>query len=205
MTVRFPIFRKSKKFHINFNWLVLGILALLVSVGFLNERIVSVDQHAISQAFGWAIITTIVLGYVRRLFFIGRPEKLHGVLEGFLEFRPECVVIDVDEIPLADIESVEIDNTDYWGKTVGSPRGFTSTFSAGVDNTLTIRKINGSIIRVHFALNHEYEMGHLQEVLTDYHLKGKMSFDNLVTVLKFSNKEIGEMRHYLAGVRAGLQ
>jgi hypothetical protein len=44
-------------------------------------------------------------------------------------------------------------------------------------------------------------MGKLQDVLTGYHLAGKMTFQYLVAVLKFDKKEIVQMQEYLEQVR----
>ncbi len=120
---------------------------------------------------------------------IHRPEKLHGKLEGFLEFKSNSIIIDKDEYLLDEIEKIEIVNNDYYGKSTGSSRGFDSNFSNGVDNRLILILKNKQRIQCMFELYYEYDMGKVDDILINYYLAGKLNFDQLLKIFKVKGKE----------------
>ncbi|OYU78952.1 MAG: hypothetical protein CFE23_16295 [Flavobacterium sp. BFFFF1] len=127
---------------------------------------------------------------------IAKPEKLHGKLEGFLEFRNDAILIGENKIELSAVKELFIVNDDYYMMPNGNGKGFTSSLSNGVQNELSLKLNDGTKITTSFQLFNEYDMGKIQNILTHYYLSGKMTFENLAKVLKLSRSETSQMKNY---------
>ncbi|UIR56866.1 hypothetical protein LZQ00_03370 [Sphingobacterium sp. SRCM116780] len=138
----------------------------------------------------------LAFAVIRKFYMIGKPEKLNGILNGFLEFQNDFIVIDDKKIDLSMIKTISIYNGDYFGKSVVG-NTYASDFSNGVDNQLIIILNNGTETTTYFQLYNKYDMGKIQDILIYYHTIGKISFKNLSNVLKLSKSESLELENSL--------
>jgi hypothetical protein len=179
-------------------------MLLFLAVGFVfwkvNDHFATSKYHALIDKFMmYAFVAAWFCAVGYKFWKFGKPEKINGKFEGFLEFKLDSIIIDKNEYKLDEIEKIEIQNNDYYGRVTGS-RGFDSNISNGVNNYLTLFLKNKQKVNCMFELYNEFDMGKIDDILINYYSHGKLNFEQLLTIFKVNGKE--ELEDFKASLNA---
>ena len=196
---RFNIFIKSEKF----NWTINKLISLLFFVGFIvwqiNEQFSTSKYYKeVDKSLMYIFFFVFFAGTIYKFSKFGKPEKLNGKFQGFLELKNDSIVVDNKEYKIGEIKKVDIINNDFYGKGTGSSRGFDSNLSNGVDNYLTLILKNNQKIQCQFEMYNEYDMGKNDDILINYYSHGNLEFNQLLSILKVKGeKEIEDLKKFI--------
>ncbi len=178
-------------------------MLLLLAVGFVVWQIndhfpTSKYYKEVDKTLMYIFLFAFIGATIYKFSRIGKPEKLNGKFEGFLEFKNDSIVVDKTEYKLDEIEKIDITNNDFYGNGTGSSRGFDSNMSNGVDNYLTLILKNKQKIQCRFEMYNEYDMGKNDDILINYYSNGKLEFNRLLSILKVKGeKEIEDLKKFI--------
>jgi hypothetical protein len=174
--------------------LVVGFVVWQVNDHFSTSKYYKEVEKSLMYIFLFAFIGGTIYKFSR----IGKPVKLNGKFEGFLEFKSDSIVVDKTEYKIDVIEKVDITNNDFYGKGTGSSRGFDSNMSNGVDNHLTLILKNKQKVQCQFEMYNEFDMGKNDDILINYYFHGKLEFNQLLRILKVKGeKEIEDLKKFI--------
>lgn len=162
--------------------LVITFLAVsAVSYGFIYSDVFKNNQTAYYIFIGlFATVVAYFNGY-----FKAPKEELNGYFEGKVTFTPHEIIIGEDSYALNTIQKITIHNQDYVGKKEKEFGEFEKQQgSFGVNNQLILDLGQKQFIETDFKQNRENEMEKIKSILIAYHLQDKLSFDDLVNLLK---------------------
>lgn len=118
-------------------------------------------------------------------YFKAPKEELEGIFDGKITFSKDKISIAEKDFPLQSIQTITIHNNDYKGKKVLDHGEFEKIGgSQGVDNQLILDLGNRQLIEASFKQNSLNEFEKMKKILIQYHHENKLSFDDLVYILK---------------------
>lgn len=118
-------------------------------------------------------------------YFKAPKEDVDGIIDGKITFTTDSIIIGDDKYLINDIVSITIQNDDYKGKKVLEHGEFEKeNGSQGVDNKLILDLGTRNLIEANFKQKSEKEFEKLKALLINYHLKNKLTFDDLVYIMK---------------------
>ena len=118
-------------------------------------------------------------------YFKAPTEELEGIFEGKVTFAKDYIEINEEKYPLNTIQSITIHNNDYKGKKVLDHGEFEKKGgSQGVDNQVILDLGKRQFVEASFKQNSLNEFDKMKKILIAYHIDNKLSFDDLVYILK---------------------
>lgn len=118
-------------------------------------------------------------------YFKAPKEDLEGYFDGKITFTKDSISIGNDSYSIQDIESITIHNNDYVGKKLYEQHEFeTKGKSQGVDNQLILDLGNRKFIEAEFKQYTLGEFEKMKKILISYHKADKLTFDDLVYIMK---------------------
>lgn len=117
--------------------------------------------------------------------YFKRPtQELNGYFDGKITFKKEGIEIGIEKYAIENIHSITIHNNDFVGKKELEHGEFEKEDgSLGVDNQLIIDLGKRNFVETDFKQKTENEFIKMKSILIEYHLKHKMTFDDLVNIM----------------------
>ena len=169
---------RSKKFlRIFVSFLILSAISyIFLELGFFKEN--TTAYYIFVGVL--ATITAWINGY-----FKAPKAELDGYIDGKITFTKNEITIGEETYPLSTIQSIAIHNNDYVGKTELEHGEFEKKDgSFGVNNQVILDLGSRNFIEVDFKQKKENEFEKMKKILIHYHKQNKLSFDDLVSILK---------------------
>ncbi|MBS7333943.1 MAG: hypothetical protein KIG88_10150 [Weeksellaceae bacterium] len=130
------------------------------------------------------IILATIAAYFNGYFKAPKVD-LEGYFDGKITFTKDSISIGNDSYSIQDIESITIHNNDYVGKKLYEQHEFeTKGKSQGVDNQLILDLGNRKFIEAEFKQYTLGEFEKMKKILISYHKADKLTFDDLVYIMK---------------------
>ena len=118
-------------------------------------------------------------------YFKAPTEEIDGYFDGKITFTKESITIGEDSYPIQDIKTITIHNNDYVGKKLYEQHEFdTKGKSQGTDNQLILDLGNRKFIEADFKQHTLGEFEKMKRILISYHIADKLTFDDLVYIMK---------------------
>lgn len=111
---RFAIYHKSKSFRPTTNQVFYTFNVVVLSLWIFLETIVKTEQF--SRALGWAIAISWLMALSAMLVGNFKSPPLRGILEGFISFQNDKIIVENEIFNLNDIKRIKLTNDDYYGK-----------------------------------------------------------------------------------------
>ena len=187
---RFSIYNKSSKFYWSNNKVIYPILFTCLFILLLKNGTGVLENSALNNILLGIMLITFIFGMIFRLVGIPTAEPLQGKIDGFLTFEMNAIQMATEVFNLEEIKCIEISNDDYYGKIIDSGRGnFNSSRSNGVANFIELKLNSGETKICNFQLFNSYDIQKIRNELINYHINGKMEFENLANILGENNKK----------------
>lgn len=134
--------------------------------------------------YGFMIVLATVVAYFNG-YFKKEDKQMEGILEGKIIFSKNEIAIVENSYPIEHIERITIHNNDYIGKSEKDFGDFDSgSKSHGVNNQLILDLGNKHFVEVDFRQSSLNEFEKMKNILIHYHKNDKLTFDDLVYILK---------------------
>lgn len=169
--------KKKKVLRLFVSFLILSAISyIFLELGFFKE-----NNTAYYIFIGiLATITAWINGY-----FKAPKNEMEGYLEGKITFSKNQISIGEEVYALNDIQSITIHNNDFVGKTELEHGEFEKKDgSFGVNNQLILDLGGRNFVEADFKQYKEHEMDKMKSILIHYHQQNKLSFEDLVAILK---------------------
>jgi len=156
--------------------IISAISYLFINFGFFKDNNIAY--------YGFMLILATVVAYFNG-YFNKEKNNLDGYFDGRIIFSKNEITIVKDTYPIDKIERITIHNNDYVGKKEKDFGEFDShETSHGVNNQLILDLGNKHFVEVDFKQYSLNEFEKLKHILIHYHKNDKLSFDDLVYILK---------------------
>jgi hypothetical protein len=178
------IFEPKKGFFIStVNLILILLTGTIFLLGYL-EQTGNFDFGNLVVYFSiiWILYFT---GYLISNFFL--HEHKNGEFKGKLEFEIDRIIINETKYELNDINNISIHSPDFEGQFVNGNFELARHLSNGIDNEIILKLADGNEIKCHFFQTKGQRIKNYKDLLTTYHLKGKMSWLHLLNVLEMEN------------------
>ena len=192
---KFGLYRKTKKFTWEPNSIIyLSILSIL-GLYFLFEKVLNFENEIFFRVLQILLITFFAAGLVTKFIGFSKVENLPGIIDGYLIFEENQILIGKEKYSLDEIKKIQISNDDYQGKLVNMSSGnLGAALSNGANNFIIIYFKTGKTTRHQFQLLKSDDFQKIRNILILYHVKNKMDFWELANVLgEKSSNEIAEL------------
>jgi len=114
-----------------------------------------------------------------RFSFFRKKEEYH--LDGEITFLENRILVNDRVTSIDCIDKISFTYfDDYNGKVISSADGKSSK---GTNNIVTLTEKDGSETVYYFQMDYRYQLRDERKQLVEYHMAGKLDFDNLVTIL----------------------
>lgn len=118
-------------------------------------------------------------------YFKAPKEELDGYFDGKVTFSKKNITIGETEYTINEINSITIHNNDYVGKKLYEQHEFeTKGKSQGIDNQIILDLGNRNFIEANFKQYTLGEFEKMKKILISYHKLDKLTFDDLVYIMK---------------------
>ena len=118
-------------------------------------------------------------------YFKAPKEELEGYFDGKITFTKDAISIAENTYQIQDIKNITIHNNDYVGKKTKDFGEFEkSSGSNGVDNQVILDLGNRNFVEAAFKQSKLNEFDKMKKILIAYHKQDKISFEDLVYILK---------------------
>jgi hypothetical protein len=193
---RFSIYNKSDKFYWSNNRIIYPIILTCLTIQLITNKGSIIEKNSLNNILLGIMFFAFISGMILRLIGIPKTEPLQGDIDGFLTFDMNSIQIDNEVFSLEMIKNIEISNDDYYGKLLAISKGnLNSPRSNGVDNYLKIKLYSGEMKMCNYELYNSADFQKIRRELINYHLNGKIGFENLANVLGEKNRnEIKELK-----------
>lgn len=114
-------------------------------------------------------------------------EHKNGEFKGKIELENDSIIINKTKYELNEINKISIHSNDYEGQFVNGTFEFARHLSNGLNNELILKLSGGNEIKCHFLQTKGQRIKNFRNVLTNYHLQGKMSWLHLLNVLEMDD------------------
>lgn len=170
--------RKKKIIRLVISFLIISAVSyLFISLGLFKDNNVAY--------YGFMIVVATIVAYLNGYLKKDENNNLDGYLDGKIIFSKDEITIIEETYPLEKIERITIHNNDYVGKSEKDFGEFeSSTKSHGVNNQIILDLGNRHFVEVDFKQHSKNEFDKLKHILIAYHKKDKLTFDDLVYILK---------------------
>jgi len=184
MTRALFIFEHKKGFFISTESLILVFLTGMVFlIGYLNTTpYFDFGNLIIYIAIIWFLF---FVGYVISNFFL--LQRKNGEFKGKLEFEINAIIINGAKYELNEISKISIRSSDFEGQFFPTQFALARHSSNGLNNEFTLNLNNGNEIKCHFLQTKGQRIKNYKNLLSNYHLKGKMSWLHLLEVLEMED------------------
>tara|TARA_R110001632_G_scaffold103536_1_gene212270 strand:- start:1296 stop:1889 length:594 start_codon:yes stop_codon:yes gene_type:complete len=184
MTRSLFIFEHKKGFFISTESLV---FILLTGIVFLLGYLQSTGNFDFGN---WIVYFAIIwllyfIGYVISNFFL--QQHKNGEFKGKLELEINTIIVNGAKYELKEISKISIHSSDFEGQTINTQFIFNRHSSNGLNNQLTLKLVNGKEIKCNFLQTKGQRIKNFKSLLTNYYLKGKMSWLHLLEVLEMED------------------
>ena len=118
-------------------------------------------------------------------YFKAPKQELKGTIDGKVTFKKNDITIGNEKYDIQSIQLITIHNNDYVGKKEKEFGEFEKDKgSFGVNNQVILDLGNKKFVEADFKQQSENEFGKMKSILIAYHKMNKISFDDLVSILK---------------------
>lgn len=181
-----PFFKPKKGFYISPESLILIVLTVIVFLTFYLKISLGFD-------FGdWTLYIPLICGlyyiaFVFSNFF--RHEREIGTYKGMIRFGVSSISFNDKDYKLKEIEKVSFSSNDVKGDSLLYLRGISPSLSNGLNNSLTLKLIDGTKVEAVFLQTKTRRLKFYKEILTFYYLENKFSWLHLLDILEMNNYE----------------
>ncbi|MGB5244752.1 MAG: hypothetical protein WBN50_14125, partial [Lutimonas sp.] len=171
------IFEHKKGFFISTESLILILLTgIIFLIGYLNTT-------PYFDFGNWLIYFSIIwflyfVGYVISNFVL--LQHKNGEFKGKLELENNSIIINGAIYELNEISEISIRSSDFEGPFFATQFAIARHLSNGLNNELILKLVDGKEIKCHFLQTKGQRIKNFKDLLTDYYLKGKMSWLHLL-------------------------
>lgn len=165
---------------------ILRLIATFLAVSLVSYVFIYSDLFKDNQTAYYIFIGIFatVVAYFNGYFKAPKVE-LPGYFDGKITFTKNDITIGTDTYRLDAIQAITIHNNDYVGKIEKEFGEFEKKQgSFGVNNQLILDVGQKHFIEADFKQNSETEFEKMKSILITYHLQNKLSFDDLINILK---------------------
>lgn len=118
-------------------------------------------------------------------YFKAPKQELDGVIDGKITFTKKDITVGTDKYDIQNIQLITIHNNDYVGKKEKDFGEFEKEKgSFGVNNQIILDLGNKNFVEADFRQQSENEFEKMKSILIAYHQLNKISFDDLISILK---------------------
>lgn len=169
--------RRKKFFKLFISFIIISAISyLFINLGFFKDNNVAY--------YSFMLILATIAAYFNG-YFKKEDNDIDGYFDGKIIFSKNEITIVEDTYPLERIERITIHNNDYVGKNKKDFGEIEShEKSHGVNNQLILDLGNKHFIEVDFKQFSLNEFNKLKHILIHYHKNNKLSFEDLVYILK---------------------
>ena len=178
------IFEHKNGFHISTENL---ILILLTGIVFLLSYLHGTTTLDLGIWLFFLLIIWLFycIGLGISTFF--QQKNAYGDFNGKIELEKDSITIKESKYELNEINKITIHSNDHKGQYTPSPFAFTRHLSNGLNNSLKLKLSNGNEVNCYFLQTKGHRIKNFRDILINYHLKGKMSWFQLLNVLEIED------------------
>ena len=145
---RFEIYHKSDSYYLTNNKIVYYITIPCIIAFLIGKLFNEKDDSLFETLTAYLVVSAFVFGVIAKGIGFFMQPPLRGMLEGFLSFQLDEIIIDQKQIPISQIKKIKISNNDYYGKRLYNGRGdFNSNISTGRSKENSSRQRNKPYLR----------------------------------------------------------
>jgi hypothetical protein len=184
MTKSLSTFEPKKGFFISTESVILIFLTgILFLFGYLQETPNFEFGNLVTYlSIIWVLYLT---GFMISTFFLHEHEN--GKFIGKIKLDNNSIIINETSYLTEEISKISIHSFDVKGQFVGYAFEFSRKLSNGLNNEITLKLRNGKEIKCHFLQTKRERMKYFKDCLINYHLKGKMSWLHLLSILELED------------------
>jgi len=178
------IFEKKKGIYISpENIVAISLAVLIFLIYYLKE---SFGFNFKGWETGILILGTIyIIGLMISTFFL--HEHKNGEFKGKLKLETDKISINEKEYSIEEISEISIHSSDIEGQFIGYSFEFSRKLSNGLNNEIILKLKNGNEIKCHFFQTKRERIKYSKDYLTNYHLKGKINWLQLLNILEIED------------------
>jgi hypothetical protein len=193
---KFSIYIKSNKFYLTAEIKTYSFILFCCALMLVKQKILNIEENLIDKLFGWFAVCGFIFALILKLYNLNKIEPLRGKLEGFISFEKESITVGKEIYQIETIRNIKISNDDYIGKLVNFTKGnLGPALSNGINNSIIFFLESNQSRKYHFELIHSDDFQKVRNELINYHIYGKIEFDELANVLgEKSRSETAELK-----------
>ena len=180
MTKSLSIFEHKKGFFISNESLILIFSTIILFLIAYLHQTPNFDFGNLITFFSviWFLYLT---GFMISTFFLHQHKN--GEFKGKLKLENDKIFINGKEYQIAEINNISIHSSDIKGQFIGYSFEFSRKLSNGLNNEINLKFKNGNEIKCDFLQTKRERIKYFKRELTGYHLRGKISWLNLLDTL----------------------
>jgi hypothetical protein len=193
---KFSIYIKSNKFYWSAEIKTYSFILFCCALMLVKQKILNIEENFIDKLFGWFAVCGFIFALILKLYNLNKIEPLRGKLEGFISFEKESITVGKEIYQIETIRNIKISNDDYIGKLVNFTKGnLGPALSNGINNSIIFFLESNQSRKYQFELIHSDDFQKVRHELINYHIYGKIEFDELANVLgEKSRSETAELK-----------
>lgn len=194
---KFSLFIKSDKFYWSTNKIIYSTLFFCLAVILIKDKVFKIEENLFDKIFQYLMIGCFIIGLILKFKGFTEIEPLRGKLDGSIVFNKDSISVKDEIFQIDEVRKIQISNDDYNGRLNGTSKGnFGPALSNGTNNFIVIFFESGISKRYQFELINSDDFQKIRNILIEYHLKGKMDFDEIANVLgEKSSEEIRDFKN----------
>ena len=194
---QFDIFEKDNKFRLSANIIVYSIFVVSLPTAFFADKYLG--ESFIEQVGLYGLFVGFGLSAILKWVQLTNRKTFQGKLLGKITFEKDSIRISGQNIPISDIEKIELEVGDYLDRKEYNGLGeFNPTLSTGTENICHLKLKDGTEKEVYFQIKQKDDFKKLRQELIEYHKSSKISWLKLIELLGIDEyEEIQEFKKTL--------
>lgn len=185
---QFEIFEKDDKFRLSANMIVYSIFGLSLPTIFFADKFLG--ESLIEQIGLYGLFIGFGLSVILKWVQLTNRKTLQGKLSGQITFDKDSISISNQNVPITDIEKIELDVGDYLDRKEYNGLGeFNPTLSTGTENLCHLKLKDGTKKEVYFQIKEKGDFKKLRQELIEYYKSDKISWLKLIELLGIDKYE----------------
>jgi hypothetical protein len=193
---KFSIYIKSNKFYWTAEIKTYSFILFCCALMLVKQKVLNIEENFIDKLLGWLAVCGFTFGLILKFYNLNKIEPLRGTLEGYISFQKESITVGKEIFQMETIRNIKISNDDYIGKLVNFTKGnLGPALSNGINNSIIFFLESNQSRKYQFELINSDDFQKVRHELINYHIYGKIEFDELANVLGEKNRsEIAELK-----------
>ena len=193
---KFGLYKKTKKFAWEPNSIIYLSIFGILGIYFLFEKVLNFESDMFYKILQISLVVIFSAGLITKFIGFSKIENLPGIIDGYLVFEENQILIAEEKYTLDEIKKIQISNDDYLGKLVNMSSGnLGAALSNGINNFVVIFLKIGKTKRHQFQLLQSDDFQKIRNILLLYYVNDKIDFWELANILgEKSSNEIAELK-----------